>query len=87
MIVLLAGLGLSQRTALATVPEHQRAHASAAGSERPDGQPTVRLTPLLADWLDIILNPIVSFVNTRQRMIQVGALIMLLALTIIWWRK
>lgn len=60
---------------VAVSPGHLESHAP------------VQVTPVLADWLDVMLNPLVSFIHSRQRLIQVGALMMILALIIIWWRK
>ncbi len=83
---LLALVGLSPGTALAAADAHQPPQAVMAGGPE-HLQRQAQVTPLLADWLDVVLNPLVSFLHGRQRLIQVGALIMVLALTIIWWRK
>ncbi len=84
-ITLLALVGLSPGIALAAADAHQPPRATTAGG--PELPRQAQVTPLLADWLDVVLNPLVSFLHGRQRLIQVGALIMVLALTIIWWRK
>ncbi len=79
--------GTSPAPARAAEPVCPVSHpVAAAGLARPSHQAPARVTPLLASWLDLILDPLVSALTGRHRMIQFGALVMILALAIIWWR-
>jgi hypothetical protein len=51
--------------------------------------PPPRLPPaLLAEsWWERIIHPVESGLTNRTRMIQFGAVMMLLALWVIWWRR
>jgi hypothetical protein len=87
-VAFLVLVGTSPAPARAAGPVCPVPHpTAAAGPERPDHQVPARVTPLLASWLDLVLDPIISALTGRQRMIQFGALVMILALAIIWWRK
>lgn len=69
------------------------ATARAAGGEihvaalAPPAAGAAPATPLLAGWVDKAMAPIEGTVNSRRGMMMVGTIMMLLALSIIWWRR
>lgn len=82
-LLILVGVSSAPARAADPVPRS----VAAAGPTQAGRQTPAQVTPLLASWLDVVLDPIVSALTGRQRMIQFGALVMILALAVIWWRK
>lgn len=86
-VVLFALLGPFHSTSFARDSDNPSIPMAAGASVKADGGEFSLAQPLLASWLDKAFTSIESVAHGRQRMMQVGALIMALALFIIWWRK
>jgi hypothetical protein len=77
---------LCQVPALARVPSLPSASAARATASD-DALQATACPPLALSWWEQILNQFETALTSRQRMIQFGAVGMLLALFIIWYRK
>jgi hypothetical protein len=89
--LLFAALASSPRTAEgADAPAVQAVNQTPAdsgwGTSPSSASPWTR-TVLAESWWERMLHPIETGLTTRTRMLQFGALMMLLALWVIWWRK
>ena len=82
LLVLLACLNFTPGTAGAASP---RVPAAPIGSAQPLHGATTAI--VASSWWEKLWASLESALSTRAGMVQFGAIIMLLALVIIWWRR